>query len=417
MMPSTTASVDPIISRLRPRSVVEILDQAFRLYRKHFLTFLAITAVIFVPVNALVQAATVALQGTTNELATGSSSFSSTPSNEQFITVFILAGLLIILGVVGGLLQYLSQGALTAAVADSYLERPVSFSGAYRTMSQHIGPLLGAIGLQVLIAIGIFAPIALIAFLAVLAAGNSGSDSGATAGICLAFCLIVPAFALYAYVSVRLSVAVPAIMVESLGPRQGLRRSWGLILNSWWRTAGLLFLLGIFNYIISVGPAALITGIAVIVTKSLDPVVINSISGAVAVLAAMFYIPLQLITMTLYYFDLRVRKEGFDLETAMQQRYWPQQPLPAGAGAAPGQYWQPSAGSMAPPTLGYGTQPQQPQQPQYPVQPEQPNWGGYSPPPQQLPGSYNPPDQQPDSPDSGEGQTRPMPPPGSQPAE
>src|SRR5438477_9680250 len=52
---ANAAPVDPIISRLRPRDMLGILDQAFRLYRKNFLTFLAIVAVVFVPIEILTQ--------------------------------------------------------------------------------------------------------------------------------------------------------------------------------------------------------------------------------------------------------------------------------------------------------------------------------------------------------------------------
>src|SRR5690349_14823208 len=49
------APVDPIISRLRPRDMMGILDQSFRLYRRNFLTFLAIVAIVFVPIEILSQ--------------------------------------------------------------------------------------------------------------------------------------------------------------------------------------------------------------------------------------------------------------------------------------------------------------------------------------------------------------------------
>jgi hypothetical protein len=43
-------------ARLRPRDRGAILDAAFRLYRKEFFTLLAIVAVIYMPVEVLVQA-------------------------------------------------------------------------------------------------------------------------------------------------------------------------------------------------------------------------------------------------------------------------------------------------------------------------------------------------------------------------
>src|SRR5436190_24005676 len=70
---ANAAPVDPIISRLRPRDMAGILDQAFRLYRKHFLTFLAIIAVVHVPIQLLIQGITISLLGPLNR-------FSGTPA-------------------------------------------------------------------------------------------------------------------------------------------------------------------------------------------------------------------------------------------------------------------------------------------------------------------------------------------------
>jgi hypothetical protein len=381
---------DPIISRLRPRSVTEILDQAFRLYRKHFLTFLAITAIVFVPVNMGVQLLNVAVQGSNVALQRSALDASPIESaetlNQTVVLMIVLLLVLLGLGVLGGLLQYLSQGALTSAVADSHLDRPVSFGRAYRSMLKHVGPLLGTIGLQILIGIGIFLP-TIVVFVLAIAAITAGGDGGVGAGltfVCLAFLLMFVTFIVYIYVFVRLVVIVPALMVENLGPIQAVRRSWRLVEGYWWRTFGLLLLLGIMGAIISAGPAYLVTAIVTAVTQSFDPVVNTAITGVISVITEAFFIPLSLTCYTLYYFDLRVRKEGFDLETALDQRYsYPGGPgtqAPPPGGYSTGQY--PGPGGYPPPQLGYGTQPQNPEYPQqgysqgygYPQQ-------GYAPPP------------------------------------
>ncbi len=353
--------MDPIVSRLRPRSVQEIIDNAFRLYRKYFLTFLAITAIIFIPVNLGTQFLNVALQGNNVEmqrnLRAGSSSNFSTPGselNQYVVVIFVLAGLLIAAGVLGGLLQYLSQGALTSAIADSYMERPVSFGGAYKQMFKHVGPLIGAIVLQVLISIGIWVPTILIFTFSIVGLA-SGSDRGGGAAAALGLCVLgLPLFLItllvYAFILVRIRVVVPVIMVEGLGPVQAIRRSWRLVQNYWWRTLALVLVLGIINLVISAGPAYLILGIVTIFTRSLDPVTSAIITGTGTVIMSALFLPLELVSTTLYYFDLRVRKEGFDIEQALDRRYAPDQP-----GYYPGQY---APQAAPPPTLGYGTQAQ-----------------------------------------------------------
>jgi hypothetical protein len=139
--------------------------------------------------------------------------------------------------------------------------------------------------------------------------------------------------------------------VERLGPIQSIRRSWELVRNYWWRTFGLLVVLAILGYIVQLGPTYLIQAIVTIFLPR-DFVTQQLISGVISVFTTLIFIPIQLIVVTLYYFDLRVRKEGYDLETAFAQRYNVGAPLPpAWAGATYGQP-SPTALVLPPPSLG-----------------------------------------------------------------
>jgi hypothetical protein len=344
--------------------VGEVVDHSFRLYRRHFLTFLAITAIIFVPVQLAIQALTLWIQGSTGMLNNASdpltsSDFQGGAANEVFIGLMIALIALLVLAVLGSLLMYLSQGALTAAVADSHLDKPVSFGEAYRSMLKHVGPLLGIMALQVLVGIGVFIPVFLLFFVAILMVAGSGDGAGAAFGlICFAFLAMIPAFVFYIYISVRWSLVVPAIMVENLGPVQAIRRSWGLVQDYWWRTAGIGFLLYVIEAIISAGPVYVITALALVLFRNMDPVALGAITGGITVLTTLLYVPLELTAWTLYYFDQRVRKEGFDIETALAQRY-PQAPPPGynvGQPGQPQQYGPAQSGAVAPPVLGYESQ-------------------------------------------------------------
>ena len=380
------APLDPIISRLRPRTVAEVIDQAFRLYRRHFLTFLAIIAVVHVPLQLLIQGANIWLltgvTDITDESISGDLS-SSQVMNETSGLILVLSMVVLGLSFLYGILQYLSQGALTAAIADAHMDRPISFGSAYGAMLRHIGPLLGFMVLQVLISIGIFVPVIVVFVLAAVALAAAGSD-GAGLGLgamCFAFFLIIPAIIFSAYVFVRLSMVVPAIIIENLGPVEAMRRSWRLVQDYWWRTAAILLVLGILSLVIAAGPAAVIVAIVSLVTRSFDQVMINAVSGLVTVITAAFFVPLDLTSRTLYYFDLRVRKEGFDLDTAMTQRYGqPGSPQPGYGGmqaAQAGGYGQPQAGGPSAPVLGY----QQPTDPRYLGGYMTPGGSGYTPPP------------------------------------
>jgi hypothetical protein len=105
----------------------------------------------------------------------------------------------------------------------------------------------------------------------------------------------------------------------------------------------------ILSYIVQAGPAALVQAIIAIFLPR-DLVLQQVISGVVTVFTTLVFIPIQLIAVTLYYFDLRVRKEGYDIEAAMSQRYLPAQPQGVWAGYGQGAAAEPV---MPPPALGY----------------------------------------------------------------
>lgn len=396
--PTTNASVDPIISRLRPRTVAEILDQAFRLYRRHFLTFVAIIAVVYVPLQLVIQGSTAFLLGglmsDLNDLDNFSGG-SSSQVNELFSYLGVLYAVIIGFSLLSGLLQKLSEGALTAGVTDSYLDRPVSFGSSYRRMFSQAGPLIGLILLQILISVGILLPAIFVLFLAALTA--TGSNSGASGLIfCFACILFIPVVVGLVYTSVRLVITTPALIVERLGPVQAVRRSWQLVQNFWWRTFALVAVVGILGWVIQVGPSQLVSALVGIMAPR-DFVLQQLITGLVSTLTSLFFLPLQLIAITMYYFDLRTRKEGYDLDTALSQRYPSTDPAnwggtyggyggayaPGSQGFAPGGQPLPPS-SYAPPELGVsGGEPTRYTPP--PLTPEPPPaqgyYGGYTPPP------------------------------------
>src|SRR5205807_2024058 len=95
----------------------------------------------------------------------------------------------------------------------------------------------------------------------------------------------------------------------------------------------LLLILAVLSWVVQLGPSAIVTFIVTIFLPR-DFVTQQLISGVVTVFTTLIFIPIQLTAVTLYYFDLRVRKEGYDIETALAQRYSmaPSMP-PAWAGA------------------------------------------------------------------------------------
>jgi len=124
--------------------------------------------------------------------------------------------------------------------------------------------------------------------------------------------LIIPFF----YLLVRFLFVTPVIVLEHTGVRQAFSRSSELVRGSWWRVFGILMLL-----VLIVGVLGAI--FALILGAVLSPVLtLNHSTGgiiwseAITGLFGIFIQPIELGAIVLLYYDLRIRKEGFDLEVA-----------------------------------------------------------------------------------------------------
>jgi hypothetical protein len=132
--------------------------------------------------------------------------------------------------------------------------------------------------------------------------------------------LIVPGVIL----AVGLVLAIPAVVLEpGLSPMKALSRSWQLTRGSRWRIFGLGVVLLVLIYVpvIAIG-----TIFAVLLPGSMPagPTAGSAMLAAVLALAItglvqIFIYPLFYCVLTITYYDLRVRKEGFDLELLASQ--------------------------------------------------------------------------------------------------
>ncbi len=273
----------------------ELLDELFRLYRRHFSLIVGVSLLV-------------ALPGLVWTLVTGtyrlnSASFanifvttgSTTPvfNSQQFLNLFGP----ILLGLVGGFfLLPISIGAVYRAVTDVALGRPATIGSVLRETLARYLPLLGLVGLGILIFIGwIIAEI--IGFVLLVLPGLA------------VFCAAI-------YLAVRWTLTVAAMMAEDIGPIRGLGRSWNLVSGSWWRTFGILLIVGILQTIISYGLFILFGVIAALFSTGDFQAAVVQVGGT---LLTALVSPITTIAITLLYFDLRVRKEGLDLDQLAQQ--------------------------------------------------------------------------------------------------
>ena len=186
--------------------------------------------------------------------------------------------------------------------------------------------------------------------------------------------LIIPGI----WLAVAWSVSFPALLSEGIGPVAALGRSFRLVKGRWWPVFGALLVMYLLVAVISgilgaLGAATLIAAVDSEVVAAVFVTFVNTLSSLIT-------LPLMAAVLTVLYFDLRVRKEGFDLQLLARgvgEDASAYATSPQAVGEASGL----GGGGFAPPA-----QPQQTGGFAPPVPPEQ--RGGFAPP--QAPGGSTP---------------------------
>src|SRR5258706_2126241 len=108
-----------ILYALRPSSVLEVLDQSFRIYRDSFTAFVGVAALVIVPVTVLNYLGSTYYSGQLERLGVDLNSTRSIAGNQQFFQQYLnqtlnVLGLLLLVGAVAAFVQALFiNGPLT----------------------------------------------------------------------------------------------------------------------------------------------------------------------------------------------------------------------------------------------------------------------------------------------------------------
>ncbi len=170
--------------------------------------------------------------------------------------------------------------------------------------------------------------------------------SGIAAGGLFALGTILVVLALVAYffwMLLRLSLAFPACVVEQISATDALKRSSRLSSGTKGRIFLLYLLVTALNWILSMGITVPLTIVMSLLPGASDPrhastagvVMIFVVYGAAFAIQAVTR-PILGIALTLFYYDQRIRQEGFDIEWMMERAGMisPAQSVPATAEAA-----------------------------------------------------------------------------------
>jgi hypothetical protein len=267
----------------------------------------SITAVLSAALNLVTRAAV-----HSRTFTFGSPTNSLTPAQAQadlsgFLTVVLPVTLAVL--VITLITEAILSGLLAAVIGRGVLGRKVSMAEAWSI--GRIGPVIGAVLLLVLIGIGVFVPVGLVAL--ALAVAHAGVAAAAVLILGLITAPVVEILLM-----VRLSMTVPVVVLEQVGPWTAIKRSWRLTVGSFWRLFGIFLLTWVVVLVCSAvlsipfGIASAVVGAnAVGVTSA--AVLAEVITAVGRIVSGSIIWPFGAGVIVLLYMDLRMRREGFDL--------------------------------------------------------------------------------------------------------
>jgi len=291
--------------QVQPMGVGEILDRSFRLLRYSFWLFFII---IFIP-QAVFFVVNLGLQ-----------SFVS-GGIRQDVSGSMLAGFGIS-GVLAFILflvvQFWAQGALIHAVSETYLGHSTSIKASYGAMRNRLGRLIGTMILWFILVFGILALFGIGAAVAVPSLAMMGLG-GVFTGIIV---VVVVILAVWIFTTLFLNwlLADKVVVLEQIAWMKALRRSKELMKGrtepGFWKSiktkASLIIIVG---FLIGIG-INLLFQLPGVVLGIVFPggIVVNTVQGVLNMVATSLATVYTAIAMILFYYDIRVRKEGFDLK-------------------------------------------------------------------------------------------------------
>lgn len=321
-----------MIEALRPSTLGEILDRTAHLYRTRFLVFLGIASL---PAGVVLGCALgvflfIAWIGTRAQAVPD-------PVVGAIALLFLAAGAIVFLPLCAAAMG-LGTAALNHAAAAAFRNESITIRDAYKAAWKRGWMYIWLYVLQVLI---IFAgpfvvSMVLFGIVGVVQAVN-GKPSDETAAA-IAFLVLVVLGGLTAYgiwMLLRLCIAFPVCVVEEVSAWAAVKRAASLSKGTRGRILVLYLLGGVLRWGLSMALAipailivALIPGLdtpqhAQIIGTAMMLVIYG---GSFAVRA--FTKPVYVIAELLFYYDQRIRKEGFDIEWMMRQAGMVEAPAP-----------------------------------------------------------------------------------------
>jgi hypothetical protein len=291
---------------LRPLSTGELLDRTFHLYRNNFMLFAGIATIV----GIAVMSATLTLTVLGISLMTPGAQFDP---RTFLMEMTIVGGVFALFHLLG---SSLATGATIYAVSKVNLGQPVTISECYRKVLPRFGRII-LISLQILVRlIGIllllYVCLFVIGFIIGIVFAGVGGRGPSILGLVVGLGAAITVYVILARYYLKYSLAIPPCMLENTRTTDSIRRSEFLTQDYLWRVFLIYLLMWVISFALSFvfhSPLNLIKSpyMVLLVCQLLATFLANTLS-----------FPIGTIATCLLYYDLRVRKEAFDLQLMME---------------------------------------------------------------------------------------------------
>jgi hypothetical protein len=261
---------------IRPGGVGQVLDAGIRLARRHFRLLVVLVAWGIVPLY--VGAVIVSLVGGTSRPLVAAN-IAQHPSLIVLDIFWGLAGF-----IVGDLVLLAVLFACGRLITGEGAPGELAAGNLYRLALGRLGPLV----VLYIIFVVLYIPLLIL-------------------------------FPLGIFLVVRWCVCIPALVYERKGPFGALARSWYLTRGSWWHTLGTMLVWAILVVILYVLLGGIAGAIGTVLTLSGSLIAGTILSTIAGFLVALLVTPVSAAIYAVLYYELRARREGFDLALRAQQ--------------------------------------------------------------------------------------------------
>jgi hypothetical protein len=299
---------------LRPLGFGEIFDRAITLYVRNFWPFFAIVLVLIVPLAAvqyvLDSSQSAQLYEVLRVLQHPGSKAVPTPSilgSPAQIVMVLLTALIFYL------LWPFALNAVAIGVARLYRGRPVEFAACYQAVLARWASILGTLAIQLAIFIGWYVGFLVVLFTSILVAtvfARAWLPLG-IAGFFVATLACLAVLLLLAPIFIALTFAMNAVVIERRRPVEAIASGFSRVFNrqEFWRAV--LFALAAIAVMIG---ASTVISVITLAALWVHAIAVEVVLGSLLRAA---FAPFSIVLIAVYYFDVRIRREGFDLEAEL----------------------------------------------------------------------------------------------------